>query len=251
MMKIKEKLKKGQTVLGTFVKINSPAVVEILDWAGFEFAIIDCEHSPFSPADVENLIRAGGLASLAMIVRVPSPREEHILHALDSGAAGVQLPGLTSVADVKRAIRNAKYYPQGTRGLSYNQRAARYGLIDNKSTYMKEANEETLIVVHIENRDMVDQIEAICDLPLIDVVFIGPVDLSQSFGKPGDSKDTEVRGAIERVFQVCKQKSKAVGIFVGSAAEISQYKDMGAQYIVYSSDVGMLAKEAKAAAKLI
>jgi len=249
-MGIKEKLKEGQTVFGTFVKINSPAVIEILKWAGFDFAIIDGEHSPFSPADIENMIRAGMGTSFDVIVRVPSPREEHILHALDSGAAGVQLPGLTSFEEVKKAVDVAKYFPDGSRGLSFVHRAARYGFSD-KNNYMKAANEETLIAVHIENRDMVNQIESVCDLPSVDVVFVGPVDLSQSFGKPGNTQDDSVKAAIEKIIKTCNLKHKVAGIYVASADELSHYMKMGVRYIVWSSDIGMFVKSVKEATQLL
>ncbi|MDH5684964.1 MAG: aldolase/citrate lyase family protein [Hadesarchaea archaeon] len=249
-MRIKEKLKKCQTVFGTFVKINSPAVIEILNWAGFDFAVIDGEHSPFSPVDIENIIRTGMAASFDVIVRVSSPQEEHILHALDSGAAGVQLPGLTSIEEVKQAVDIAKYFPDGSRGLSFVHRAARYGFADKKS-YMKTANEETLIAVHIENRNMVNQVEKVCDLPSVDVVFVGPVDLSQSFGKPGNTQDDAVRAAIEKIVKTCNLKHKAAGIYVASADELSYYRKMGFRYIVWSSDIGMFVKSVKEAAQLL
>ena len=237
-MNLKERLRKGETVFGTFVKINSPAILEILNWGGFDFAVIDCEHSVFSPLDVENLIRTGTSGSLDIIVRVASPTEEHILHSLDSGATGVQLPGLQSYEELVKAVSYTKYFPNGSRGLSFTHRAARYGLMD-KNSYLKIANNDTLTIVHIENQEMSEQVEKICDLPSIDVVFIGPVDLSQSLGKPGNTKDPSVVGAIDKVLTVCKQKNKISGIFVNSTDEVQHYKEMGARYMLWSTDVGI------------
>jgi 4-hydroxy-2-oxoheptanedioate aldolase len=241
---IKDKLNSGQTTFGTFVKINSPAVIEIIGRAGFDFAVIDCEHSPFTFADVENMTRAGEAASLDIVVRVPGSQEEHILHALDAGAAGVQVPGLTTIEEIERVVSKAKYFPEGSRGLSFAIRAAHYGLMDKKS-YMRLANERTLIVIHVESRDILDQLEGICDLPQVDVIFIGPVDLSQSLGKPGETKDKVVRSAIEHIFDVCVRKNKVVGIFAGSAEEVAEYRKMGARYIVCSTDVSMFIRGVK------
>lgn len=241
---MKEKLKNTTPIFGIFVKINSATIMEIAKWAGFDFVVIDAEHSPFTSADIDNLIRAGESIGLDTIVRIPSPLEEHVQRSLDCGATGVQVPGLKNIADVEKVIQYAKYYPEGTRGLSFAQRAAKYGMLENKSMYTEVANAKNVIVIHVENQEMANNIEELCKVEAVDVVFIGPVDISQSLGKPGDLKDPVVESAINNIFDVCHKTGKSVGIFAGTPADVIKYKELGAKYIVYSSDIGMLVKEA-------
>jgi 4-hydroxy-2-oxoheptanedioate aldolase len=236
---LRAKIQAGETVFGTFVKLNAPAVVEIIGRSGFDFAVLDCEHASFTFGQVEEMVRAGDAVSLEIIVRVGDHGKDDIGHVLDAGAAGLQIPGWESLADLEAAAKEAKYYPEGERGLSFAIRAAGYGLTD-KSSYMRAANDGTCIVVHMESRNKLAHLEALCDLPPIDVVFIGPLDLSQSFGVPGDVQHPDVKAAIAQIFEVCARKNKAVGIFAASTEDIRRYREMGARYIVCSTDVGML-----------
>jgi len=246
---LKEKLKKGEVAFGSFVKINSSSVVEMLGFAGFDFIIADCEHSSFSHLDVENIIRTSDGVGLSSIIRVPSHAEEHLLHALDSGASGVQIPGLSSIADVKEALSYVKYFPEGKRGLSFAQRAAKYGF-EEKNRYVKSSNEDTTVVVHIENKMMAEQVEELCRIPQVDVLFLGPADLSQSMGKPGAMNDPEVVAVIEKVFAVALRYGKHVGIYVGGQADLEKYVKLGATYIAWQSDVAILANALKESVKV-
>ncbi|GAA0720294.1 2-keto-3-deoxy-L-rhamnonate aldolase [Clostridium malenominatum] len=236
---LKQKLSNGEVVFGTFFKLNSASLVEMLGYAGFDFVIIDNEHSNYSFSEMENLIRAGDCVNMHTIVRIPSATEENIAHALDSGASGVQVPGLTTVEQVKKAMVHTKYYPLGRRGLTTVQRACKFSFM-NKNDYIKASNEDTLVVVHVENKEMVDQIEELCQISQIDVLFAGPADLSQSIGKPGEVNDPEVMALIEKIFTVAAKYKKAVGIYVGNAASAEKYIKMGAQFIAFQSDVAII-----------
>jgi 4-hydroxy-2-oxoheptanedioate aldolase len=246
----KEKLLSGRRIFGPFVKINSPAVAEMLGLAGFDFAIIDCEHSFFSYAEVENMIRAAYSVGMSTIIRVPSAAEEHILHALDSGASGVQVPGLRTVNEVREAVACAKYYPEGKRGLSLAQRSVKFGFGD-KSKYFTASNKATMMVIHIENKEMVEQIEEVCQVPGLDVLFLGPGDLSQSYGKPGELGAPEVIAAVEKSFAVAARYKKEVGIYVGNAADLERYTKMGARYLAWQSDVVLFGAALREACSLL
>lgn len=236
---LKKKLAQGQVVFGTFFKLNSASLVEMYGYAGFDFIIIDNEHSNFGYVDMENLIRAADGVSLNTVIRVPSGAEEHILHALDSGAVGVQIPGLSTVEEVKAALPYTKYYPAGTRGMNVNQRAAKFGFM-NKDEYFKAANENTLLVVHVENKEMVERMDELCQIPEVDVLFIGPGDLSQSVGKPMQVNDPEVVALVEKAFRTAVKYQKTIGIWVANADAAAKYIKMGAQYIAIQSDVSMI-----------
>lgn len=233
---IRSRIKNGETVVGTFFKINSMDMAEIIGNAGFDFVVVDTEHANFSSCDVANIIRAADGAGLSTIVRVAEPSEVDILHALDSNADGVQIPGIASLEQAETISASTKYCPEGTRGLSLTQRSARYGVWTGKQPYTDYANEHTLVTVHVENKEMAARIEELCEVPQIDVIFVGPADLSQSLGVPGQLSHPELMSLIESVFEKALAKGKAVGIFCGNLDAVKKYREMGATYILYSSD---------------
>lgn len=246
---LKERLKAGETVFGTFYKLNAPIALEMIGWAGFDFVVADCEHSPIGYESVENIIRTAENVGLAPIVRVPSASEEHIFHALDSGAAGVQIPNMTRVEQFREAVSACKYHPLGTRGLSRGTRNAMFGFWDEAvRPYVQAANEKSLVAVHIENKAMADRAEEICQIPEIDVVFVGPADMSQSMGIPGRSKDPRVVETALNVIRAAEKYGKAGGIAVTGQADMEMYIQNGARYILYSSDAALFARSLKSAA---
>lgn len=238
-LELKQALRRGEGKLGTFVKLSSACAIEALGQTGLDFAILDTEHAPCDQLMLEHLIRAADCVGLPTIVRVSHPSEEHILKALDLGASGVQLPGLESVDEVKKALRYTKYAPMGCRGLSFSQRSAGYGILD-KHEYMERSNAGLINVVHIENRAMAEQVEQLCAIPEIDVLFVGPMDISQSLGHPGEPGHPEVAEVVQRVLRVCRQQGKASGIFVGTPEAARQYLSQGVSYIALASDLGFM-----------
>lgn len=247
---VKDRLKNHETVFGTFYKLNSPIATEMLGWAGFDFIVVDCEHSPIGYESTENIIRTAENVGLSTIVRVPSAAEEHIFHALDSGAVGVQIPNLTSVEQFRESVSACKYFPAGTRGLSRGTRNAMFGLWNEaEKPYVQAANDKSLVVVHIENREMAERVEEICQIPEIDVVFVGPADMSQSLGIPGKSKDPRVVEIALHVIETAERCGKAGGIAAGKD-NMDMYIQHGARYIMYSSDAALFAGALKNAVSL-
>lgn len=245
---LKEKLAKGEVVVGPFFKTNHPNLVEMFGYAGFDFIIVDNEHSNFGYSEVENLIRAADGVNLHTIIRIPSAAEEHILHALDSGASGIQIPSLTTAAQAKAAMVYTKYYPMGRRGMAANQRAAKFGF-KSAAEHFADSNNNTLVVVHVENKEMVDEIDTLCQIPEIDVLFIGPGDLSQAVGKPLQVNDPEVVALIEKIFAAAARHKKIIGIWAGNAVDAERYIRMGAQFIGLSNDITMITNSINAIAK--
>lgn len=236
---LRDRILNGEVVYGTFFKICSPDVVEMLGIAGFDFIIIDTEHGNFSPVDVANMVRVCENAGISAIVRVHMAIAEDVLHALDSGADGVQIPSITNMDVAQQVCTSTKYYPEGNRGLSLTQRAAMYGKWNKDMSYYDYSNSKTLVAVHVENCAMAEKVEELCKIPQIDVIFVGPGDLSQSLGKPGQLNDPEVVALIENIFQKVLSSGKKVGIFCGNPAAVKKYVDMGATYIAYSGDTTM------------
>lgn len=229
-------IRDNKRIIGTFFKLNSPDLAEILGSAGFDFIIIDAEHGNFSDSEIAGIIRAADGVGLHTIVRVRKPCEEDILHALDSGADGVQIPGAATVEEARRAAEYAKYYPEGTRGLSLTVRSAKYGIWKYEQPYTEYANERSLVVMHVENLHMAQHIDELCAISQIDVIFVGPADLSQSMGIPGKLDDPGLKEVIANIFACARAAGKAVGIFCGNPDAVRLYQEMGATYILYSSD---------------
>lgn len=250
-MNLKKRLQSGETVFGTFIKFPSPQIVEMMGYAGLDFVILDMEHALISFSEAENMMRAAQVSGMDTIIRVPYAGEEHILHGMDAGASGIQVPGLTSAKEAAKVISWGKYYPLGTRGLSFAQRSARFGFIEDKDRYMEEQNEKGLFSIHIENKEMVEDIEKLCQNPHADVMFIGPMDLSQSYGTPGRPDSEDVQNAIKRVMEISGKYGKAVGIFAAGEEAVKKYMQMGMQYIVYGSDQAFCTAGMKEYKKLI
>ncbi len=238
-LELKQALHRGEGRLGTFVKLSSASAIEALGAAGLDFAILDTEHAPCDQLMLEHLIRAADCVGLPTIVRVSRASEEHILKALDLGASGVQLPGLESADQVREALRFTKYAPMGCRGLSFSQRSAGYGALD-KHEYMARSNAGLINVVHIENKAMAEQVEELCGIDEIDVLFVGPMDISQSLGHPGEPGHPEVAQVVQRVLAVCRERGKAAGIFVGTPEAAQRYLSQGVSYVALSSDLGFM-----------
>lgn len=234
---LRERILNKEVVIGMFYKFNSQAIVEMVGNAGFDFIIVDTEHSNYSSYDVEGLIRAAECVDMSTVIRIREAISEDVLHALDSGADGVQIPSITSIETAKDVCNSSKYYPEGNRGLSTNQRAAMYSGWNKEVPYIEYSNKNSLVVVHVENKDMADRVDELLEIPQLDVIFVGPSDLSQSMGKPGQVNDSEVVAVIEQVFKKTLAKGKAVGIYCGTPAAIKKYVDLGATYIAYGSDV--------------
>lgn len=241
---VKRKLEAGEIVFGSFVKLDAPAIVELYGIAGFDFVILDAEHGCYTHAGIENMIRTCERMGMSSVVRTPDAGEANILHVLDSGASGIQVPSLKSAAEVREVIRKAKYWPLGERGSARACRAAAYGTLPD---YEQRANRETLVSVHVENKEMVEDIEALCAVDELDVLFIGPGDLSASLGHPGDAAHPDVVAAIDRVIEVAAGR-KHIGTVVANAAQLESYVARGVHYIAWLSEVGMLRGALNAAA---
>ena len=242
---VRRKLEAGDTVFGSFFKFDSPAIAELFGLSGFDFLIIDAEHGCYTHAGIENIIRTCERVGMGSVVRTPDAGEANILHVLDSGAGGIQVPSLKSAAQVEEVIRYAKYWPIGERGSARACRAAGYGM--SGPDYEERANKETLVSVHVENKEMVEDIEALCQVEHLDVLFIGPGDLSQSLGHPGNAGHPDVVAAIDRVIEVAAGR-KHIGTVVSNAEQLESYVARGVKYIAWLSDLGLLRGALKSAA---
>ncbi|HEG43581.1 MAG TPA: aldolase [Phycisphaerales bacterium] len=235
---LKERLKNGETVFGTWNSIASSSLVNVIGCSGIDFLVIDAEHGPINMESAENLIRAAELSGTAAIIRVSDDSSCKTLRALDIGAHGVQVPHVSTKAQAEQVVKNSKYHPLGDRGFSPFTRAGKYGLQANEHT--KRSNENTMVVINVEGLEGVENLPGIAEVEGIDVIFIGPYDLSQSLGKPGDVEDIQVIDNIKKCVKICKDKDLACGSFARDLKYLDILLDCGVQYITYSVDSAIL-----------
>lgn len=191
---LRERLQQGDFVLGTFLEVPAP-LLEMLAIASFDFVIIDREHGSIDLGAAENLIRAAEAAGIAPVVRVPGNEPVAVRQPIDMGAAGTQVPQVGSQEEAERVVQAAAFAPTGDRGLQPFVRGARYGA-DGAAAFMQRANRDALLVVHIEGERGAANLPGILAVQRIDVIFIGPYDLSQSLGVPGQVEHPVVESKV-------------------------------------------------------
>jgi len=193
------------------------------------------EHGPASTDRLGDLIRAAACARLAPIVRVPEISEQAIGKALDLGACGVQVPQVSSAEEAAEAVRLAKFFPLGERGVCRFVRAAGYSSIGRKR-YFQESN-RALVILQMEGAEALGNLSDILKIDGVDVLFIGPYDLSQSLGVPGEVNSPSVMAAMSEIVSKAKAAGKVVGTFVDDLSAAARWSKAGIHYISYSVDV--------------
>jgi 4-hydroxy-2-oxoheptanedioate aldolase len=234
-----EKMLNHTPVLGPFCKITDPAIFEIAGLAGFDFAIIDMEHGPVSYETAQNLVRTCELTGISPIIRVPKNEDHYILRALDIGAHGVEVPEINSKEQAEKLALASRYYPKGMRGQCRFVRAAEYSRMAKKD-YYQFANQNTIVIAHLEGVEGLNNLDEILEVEGIDVIFIGPYDLSQSLGIPGETKNPQLIEKMKLIVRKALDKKKVVGTFVETVADAKYWSDLGVAYISYSVDVGLI-----------
>jgi 2-keto-3-deoxy-L-rhamnonate aldolase RhmA len=213
----KQKLRDGGIVLGVFIGIPAPRLVELCGVAGYDYVVIDAEHGPIDFGVAEDMIRAADATGITPIVRVPDHLPKTILRYLDAGAQGIMAPAVNTVAAAKAIIEAVKYAPVGMRGLGPG-RAAAYGQRGPLSEYARDANDQTLIIVQLEHADALKDIKALVRVDGIDAFEIGLADLSQSLGFPGETSRPEVQEVARRFVAEVLAAGSVIGDSVGSPA---------------------------------
>lgn len=227
---VKQKIKAGQPVFGSFCNLYAPAIVEICGHAGLDFVVVDAEHGPMSPQECEHMVRAAEVSGLTPIVRCAQNLPQVMLRYLDIGALGIHIPMINRGADAEAFVRAAKYHPDGRRGLA-GVRAGGYGIAMPLSEYVVAANRETMLVAHIETTEAVDHLPEILAVAGIDVIFIGPTDLSHSLGYPGRPQEPEVQRVIGHVIAATLEAGKVVGTIAGDGESAKRLVDRGVLYL--------------------
>ena len=244
---LKAKMAANEPVMGTFVFLPSADVVEILAIAGFDFVIIDLEHSPTNSETVLHMVRAAELHGMAPLIRVRENSEKLILQALEMGAEGIVIPFVRSADDVSRAVRSIRYAPEGARGTCTVSRSSKYGTLRRSFLeHTQRTNDRIAIIALIEDMEGINAIQEIlsCD-PGVDAVLTGRTDLAASMGQMGQKNNAEVIAAAMRIIQAASRNSRPVhagtGVAVGAPPdESAKWLDAGCRFLTYGTDIDLL-----------
>lgn len=234
----RQKLRQGQWQVGLFVGLANGISMEILAGAGFDWLVIDAEHTPNNPASVLAQLQAAAPYPVQLLVRPMSHDAALIKQYLDAGAQTLLLPLVDNAEQARQLVRAVRYPPEGIRGVAASlSRAARWSGIKD---YVKHANAEVCLVVQVETRAGLENLDAILAVEGVDGVFIGPADLAASLGHLGDSGHPEVRAAIEAALPRIAASGKAAGIFVTEPALAQHYRACGASFVAVGGDTTLL-----------
>ena len=240
--RLKQALKEGRSLIGTMIsEIRQPAVTQLLANAGFDFVIIDNEHGPFNIETIADLSRAARYVGLTPFVRVPDLAYPYLAQALDSGAQGVMVPRIFTAEQVRQAAQIVRYPPLGLRGCAFNR-----GHTDFKAGPLAETmarvNEETMLIIQIETREAVENIEEIVATPGVDVALIGPTDLSIALGVPGQMDAPQLHAAIEKMIETCQRHQVFPALHINDLNWATYWAKRGMRLLSSGSEAGLLVK---------
>ena len=242
----KRALARGATQIGLWSSLSSNYSVDVIAGAGFDWILIDLEHSP---NDLESLLaqlQAAAAYSAHPVVRVPWNDMVTIKRVLDVGAQSLLVPYVSSAQEARAAVSYTRYPPNGVRGVAGTTRATRFGRIKD---YARRAHEEICVLVQVETQSALDSIEAICATDGVDGVFIGPADLHASLGHAGEIANPKVKPLIDEAVRRIRKAGKAPGILTPNEDDARHWLECGALFVAVGADVGILARGAEALAQ--
>ncbi len=231
----KAKIKAGGVAVGTFLNINHPRLAELIGLSGYDFVILDAEHGPLDYETTEGMVRACELTGVTPLTRIAQNVRQVILRFLDVGVMGAMIPMVNTKQEAEQVVQWVKYPPVGVRGLAA-VRAADYNTRGSFPEYVKQANEETMVIIQAETVQALENLSEILTVPGLDVVFIGPTDLASSMGYSGDFNRPEVMDALYKGLRQIRDAGVAPGtLAVGGVEGAKKLMDMGVQYLVPSA----------------
>ena len=239
MQYIRERVRNGEVMFGIGANLGSSLTVEMIGAAGFDWTWIDLEHGTGDYSELIPQMQATSIYNAPAVVRIAWNDAPRFKRVLDLGAAGIMVPYVTSAAEAKQAAEAMRYPPEGVRGVAKFNRACGFG--QDFSTYFQEANKQLLTVVQLETAASVQKASEIAAVEGVDVLFIGPLDLSVSMGMPDHYESPEFLKALDQVAEACKAHGKAAGILVPKPEYLESWIAKGFTFLVVGSDGGCVA----------
>ena len=246
-VELKAVLRDGPVAFGTFVsELATPAIAEMLAAVGFDFLVVDMEHSPTGTEAAAAIVMAARALGIAPLVRVAWHDRPSILRPLDMGAAGIVVPMVEDEHQASSVVRYAKYPPTGARGVALKRAHSRYRDVE-PAQYTREANAETIVLAQIETAAAVEHAAAIARVPGIDGLFVGPSDLSHNLGYPEQLSAPEVQRVLAATIDVALRAGVAAGIHLSDPSSAGEWQRAGIRMITLGSDVAFLLAAARRA----
>ncbi len=233
--RVLRKIRNGETAFSFKLNLSDARAAEIAAMTGIDCLWTDMEHVPNDYFAIENIVRAAKIYDVDVLTRVRRGSYNDMINPLEADSTGVMIPHLMSLEEAKRVVYYTKFHPVGRRPIDGGNADGNYCLTDG-NTYMKQANEERFNVVQIEDPEPLDELEEICALEGIDMIFFGPADFSQGIGRPNDFADPELIRVKELVAQTARKHGKMAGT-VGGVGNYKQLEEMGYNFINLGADV--------------
>lgn len=240
--KMRARLAQGRYAMGSFVcELRTPAVAGFLAAEDFDFLLVDTEHGLFDPAEVGRHIDAARAAGLCPLVRVSTGDRTEIMRVLDAGAEGIMVPMVRTVEDARRAVAHSKYPPLGQRGAHFARPHNDFSPPADLAAYMAKANEELFTILQVETLEAAACVDELAALDGVDMLYIGPGDLSIALGHPGQVDHPEVLDIVERMAAACKTHGKLAGSHFNDTRHLPALAQRGVQVFGFGAVVRMLA----------
>jgi 4-hydroxy-2-oxoheptanedioate aldolase len=221
---------------GAFVSnVTWPGYIDLLAKHHYDFVVIDTEHGSFGYDQVQALVQYAKLYGLYPVIRVADKQYHLVARALDMGTSSVMMPVVETAQEVENLLSWAKYPPQGKRG------AGSFGIIldNDKSRFIQDVNDDGVVIIQIETKKGLENLDEILKFPAVDVVFIGPLDLSLSLGIPGDFKNPILHQAFTQIIEKCQRAGKCIGIMC-NPEDAPHFIEQGVNFLAIGIDVGFL-----------
>lgn len=241
----KERLREGKVQIGVLQSLPVPAITEVIGLSGFDFVMADAEHGSLSFMDMELIARAAELTGMTPLVRVPGILSQDVVRFLDAGAAGVIVPNIHNKHEVDEVIDKVKYPPLGTHGVAL-PRSGGYGQMNLKE-WTAYANEQTLVVIEIETKEAIENLDEIISSTKSDVIFMGPLDISAALGVLGEIDHPLVMDARRKILDACKKYNVTPGTFAFTPEQLAKLTKEGFRFFLLGVDFLYLKEGCKAA----
>lgn len=238
MKKIKQRLREGEILTGCWLSLGNSVVSEIVGHAGFDWVLIDLEHGVGVEKDLLLQLQSLSDSSSASIVRIESSKLQRIMRVLDFGAEGIMCPRVKNVEDAKKVVSGVCYPPEGNRGVAKLVRATKFG--ENALNYFRDVKENILGIVQIETSEVLNYLDEIANLEGVDVLFIGPADLTMSLGIFGQLDHPLFIGALEKTIDAANKAGKSTGILLHDVNDFEKYRQMGIQMLACGADIAFI-----------
>lgn len=234
----------GRAPIGSWLMSASPIVCEAMGCAGFEWGVVDMEHTPLDQMEIVHMLQALAGTPLVPVVRVPWNERVMIKRVLDAGASTLLVPFVQDAEEARAAVAATRYPPAGCRGLAAMSRASRFGTLPN---YVAKANDRVCVIVQLETAEAIDRVDAIAQVEGVEALFVGPGDLSATMGLAGQPTHPDVLALTAHAIARAKALGRPIGTVGGTPEVVQHYLSMGFDFVAVASDLSLMMRAAQAA----